>query len=209
MLFYYLIKQSLQLRSDPQALALALEAAQAMANESMLTFSPLVKYPQDLAEQYKLDYPKLTEYLRNELPSLSMDNLITEALEEYGNLTQQQIEEALIWGDLSSITLRIVDMPCCWGAYGPQFGYGEDTILLSTELAQMLQEESTISEDALSFFIAITILHEVTHLGDYLYNGDMYIGEEGNDFELFVTGTYQLDPNNANQYIQGYKLKKQ
>src|SRR5690606_33249350 len=94
--------------SNPQALAFAMEAIEAMNNESILIFSPFVKYPQDLAEQYKLDYPKLTEYLQNELPNLSNDNLIIEALEEYGSLTQQQIEEALIWGDLSSITLRIV-----------------------------------------------------------------------------------------------------
>lgn len=41
-----------------------------------------------------------------------------------------------------------------------------------------------------------------------LYNGDMYEGEEGNEFELDVIGDYMLNPNNSSEYYQGYKLKK-
>tara|TARA_R110002012_G_scaffold283090_2_gene473120 strand:- start:67402 stop:68739 length:1338 start_codon:yes stop_codon:yes gene_type:complete len=175
---------------------------------SLVSASPFVKYPNDLSTQYKQQYPKLTAYLSMELPELSNDNLIINALNQYGSLNNEQINNALKWGNDSSVTIMIIDMPCCWGAYGPQFGYDENIILLSTELAAELESNSTISEDALNFFVGIVILHEVTHLGDYLYNGDMYDGEEGNDFELDVIGDYMLNPNNSSEYYQGYKLKK-
>jgi len=80
---------------------------------------------------------------------------------------------------------------------------------MRTELANEMEDNSSISSDALNFFVAITVLHEITHMGDYLYNGNMYEGEEGNDFELYVTGTQQLDPEDANEILQGYLLKKQ
>lgn len=51
-----------------------------------------------------------------------------------------------------------------------------------------MEDNSSISSDALNFFGAIAILHEITHLGDYLYNGNMYEGEEGLLFENDVYG---------------------
>ena len=52
------------------------------------------------------------------------------------------------------------------------------------------------------------ILHEHTHLGDFLYNGGMYDGEEGDDFEMAVTGTSQLNPENFNIAYQNYLILK-
>ncbi|UPS92511.1 hypothetical protein [Bizionia sp. M204] len=188
-----------------EAQAFVIAALEALMENSVISTFPFVKYPNDLSSQYKQQYPKLTAYLSMEFPKLSKDNLIINALNQYGSLNNEQIKNALKWGNDSSVTIMIIDMPCCWGAYGPQFGYDENTILLSTELAAELESNSTISEDALNFFIGIVILHEVTHLGDYLYNGDMYDGEEGNDFELDVIGDYMLNPNNSSEYFQGYK----
>ena len=64
-----------------------------------------------------------------------------------------------------------------------------------------------LSTDALQFFIGLIILHETTHYGDATYNQDMYIGEEGNDLELKVTGTEQMDIDDAELIYQNYLLK--
>jgi len=54
----------------------------------------------------------------------------------------------------------------------------------------------------------VAILYEYVHLGDFKYNGDMCIGEEGSAFELFVTGENQQSPENESTVYQGYLLRK-
>jgi len=96
-----------------------------------------------------------------------------------------------------------------FGAYGcyRACGFGVNTIVISSALADALENNSTISEDALNFFVGLIIMHEITHMGDFLYNGDMYEGEEGNDFEFAVTGTTMTDPNDSEEVYQGYLLR--
>src|SRR5690606_31231426 len=60
-------------------------------NNSLVTAFPFVKYPDELAEEYTNDYPHLTEYLKEELPKLAEDDLMIQALTEYGSLTEEQI----------------------------------------------------------------------------------------------------------------------
>ncbi len=170
----------------------------------VLSFSPFFKYPPN--SNYAAQYPKLTEYLKNQLPNLANEELIVDALKQYGSLTEQQIKDALTWGQ--GPIIEIVDMNCCLGSFGPNFGFDSNTLIISTELANVLENNITISNDALNFFIGVVILHEFTHFGDFHFNGNMYEGEEGSDFELYVSGTTQQDPVNANSVYQGYLLRR-
>lgn len=203
-------KEPGQIMATQEAQDLAEEMIAADNDGSLISIKPFVKYPE--GSNYESQYPNLTDYLKNDLPDLSEDDLIVDALEQYGSLSEQQIEDALKWGNESSTTIEIIDsnyMP--FGAYGCYrvCGTGPNTIVISSALADALENNSTISKDALNFFVGLIIMHEITHMGDFLYNGDMYSGEEGNDFEMKVTGTQMQDPNDAEEVYQGYLLNQE
>lgn len=206
--FREVINFAIENQFSPEAMELANEVVEAVVSGKLVSAFPFVKYPE--GSNYTVQYPNLTNYLKNEFPKLADDSLIVDALEQYGSFSKQQIRDALKWGNNSSTTIEILDsslMP--FGAYGCYrvCGFGVNTIVISSALADALENNTTISENALSFFVGLIIMHEITHMGDFLYNGDMYEGEEGNDFEFTVTGTLMQDPTDAENVYQGYLLK--
>lgn len=137
---------------------------------SLLSSYPLVKYPFDKATQYKQDYPKLTEYLMNELPKIANNQDVIDAIYGLTETPKEIIKVALQWG----IGPEIIIEDLAEGRVGSYRGFYDpleaNKLHLDRGLVEALENSPTIeASNALSFFIAVTILHEYTHLGDTVY----------------------------------------
>lgn len=62
----------------------------------VISLSPFVKYPKN--SNYETLYPKLTEYLKNQLPKVGNIPKITNAIYEFTQLPLNQIQHDLQWG---------------------------------------------------------------------------------------------------------------
>lgn len=190
------------------------EILDAAADGTLLSVRPFVKYAP--GTNYENDYPLITEILRDELPKMAEDEFLVNALKKYGSLNNEQIKNALTWGAESSVTVDIGSTGFGWGLYNKEVLDGdENTITLHWDLEEILRNNNTINVEALRFFVAIVTLHEITHLGDYLYNGNMYSSSdpgasdaEGTDFDMEVVGLTEQDPSDADTVYQNYLLKR-
>jgi|GEM_PF-5410590 len=145
--------------------------------------TPLIKYPENLAAEYREDYPKLTEYLMNQLPKLVNNATIVNTFKKYTNMTTAQIKETLTWGDGPIIKIKQL---------GSVLGRFKEPNILEIDIdlvndLENAQSGSRYSESVL-FFVAVTVLHEAIHFGDYENNDDYWTGnrfpfEEGWLFE--------------------------
>lgn len=173
---------------DPLAKEFGLKALEAwMDGYSVISITPIVKYP--VGSDYDSNYKKLTEYLKNQLPTLANNTAIVNAFKEYTNATTEQIEQILKWGDGPEIVIKQLESVS--GHFSEP-----NTLEIDIDLINNLENSvsgSTYSESLL-FFIAVTILHEAVHYGDFKYNNDYWTGndpytnEEGWRFENQVYG---------------------
>src|SRR5690606_34161268 len=91
---------------------------------------------------------------------------------------------------------------------------GPETLELNiytfAEIEQHIENGGEFDSSTLKFFIAICILHEMTHYGDFHYNGNLFnsSGEPGVDFETFVFGSIVDYPDGLG-IAQEYLIKKQ
>lgn len=131
--------------------------------------NPEVKYPvnSDYAEQY----PKFTEYLKNQLPTLKDNDTIINAIEKYGDLNAADIKNQLQWG--KGPTIKIVQLDqyagcdaTCLGQYSSN---DPNSLLIDIDLVNDLENTTVGSEiaDAFSFLVGVTILHELVHFSEY------------------------------------------
>jgi len=145
-----------------------------MMQENMINYNPLVKYPEN--STYETDYPRLTEYLKNELPNIADNQIVVNLIHDYTDTPKETIKEALQWGKGPEIVITDLDGDKV-GSYRGFFDSSElNKLYLDTGLVLALENAPSIeASSALSFFIAITILHEYSHLGDTVY-GDSFWG---------------------------------
>ena len=152
---------------------------------SLVTDFPLIKYPEN--SNYETLYPKLTNVLKNDLPKIAQNQKVIDVINGITGAPKEVIEEALLWG--KGPTIRIQQL----GGEGDAEKYGSyrghlsddylDTLFLDIDLVNEF-ENSNITEvsDALSFLIAVTILHEYVHLGDMVFGdnfwGDLFFNED-------------------------------
>ncbi|WP_109438929.1 hypothetical protein [Aquimarina sp. AU119] len=193
----------------------AVEIIKAAIDGTLISIKPFVKYPP--GTNYAIEYPLTTQILKEELPKMANDAFLVNALKKYGSLNDQQIKNALTWGSESSVTVEFGSTGLGWGLYNGEIFEGGDlnTITLHWDLEEKLREKKSLNTEALRFFIAIATLHEITHLGDYLYNGNMYTSDdplasdaEGTDFDMEVVGLTEQDPEDANKVHQSYLLNR-
>lgn len=77
------------------------------------------------------------------------------------------------------------------------------------------RSDITIDKNALQVFVALVVLHELTHYGDFNFNGDMYRStfdnwdNEGYDFDMHIIGEELNDANDATLRYQQFLFKKQ
>ncbi|HEX6981913.1 MAG TPA: hypothetical protein VF181_04060, partial [Balneolaceae bacterium] len=86
---------------------------------NVISLYPTVKYPPN--STYAQDYPKLTEYLKNKLPTLKDNETIISAIEKYTSLSREEIKEQLQWGEGPTLKIaQLADMcnSCSVGTIG-------------------------------------------------------------------------------------------
>ncbi|MBE2288938.1 MAG: hypothetical protein IAE95_05245 [Chitinophagaceae bacterium] len=158
------------------------------------------KYPAK-SDQGKT-YPVLTKYLAENVQNDIMKSTnIMAGFKQYsgGNLPPAEVQKATTWG--AGPTVKIVDNPGSssgqWmfsqGANG-FYDYDNNTIELSTKMANQLEQASPGDRQTALYSIFVTLTHETTHFGDYL-DGQRTPGEVGVDFmnDVFYSKTVDAD----------------
>lgn len=75
-----------------------------------ITNYPEVKYPP--GSDYVSKYPKLTEYLRNKLPTIKDNQTIINAIKKYTSLTTEEIASDLEFGKGPIVKTEQLDDAC-------------------------------------------------------------------------------------------------
>ncbi len=158
---------------------------------TLIAIKPFVKYPKDKAMQYKRDYPKLTEYLKNQLPKIVEITKITNAFKKYTNMTDAQVKKTLTWGEGPALVIDQLGLSPINGSsiHGKFDENLPNELFLDIDLINDLEKSDSGSEasESLLFYIGVSILHEAVHYGDFHYNNDFWQsninGEEGYLFE--------------------------
>ena len=157
---------------------------------TLISIKPYFKYPK--GSNYFTEFPKLTEYLKNQMPKVAKIPTITNTIQELTSLTLAQIQEDLQWGKGPTITIIQLDNYSeetdenTTGAFDKNT---PDRLLLDIDYVSAL-ENNTIEqyqEDGLLFYLGLVILHEYVHFGDNT-DGKDYPGEEGEIFEIKAYG---------------------
>tara|TARA_R110002051_G_scaffold73135_2_gene132720 strand:- start:16990 stop:18435 length:1446 start_codon:yes stop_codon:yes gene_type:complete len=149
-----------------------------MDNYSLVSFKPLVKYP--LTSNYANTYPKLTEFLKVELPKIIDNTKVIDAINDLTDVPKETIKESLKWGKGPEVRIEQLHGDGDNAKLGSYRGHVvpelKNVLFLDIDLVNSF-ENSTNTEfsDAMAFLIAVTILHEYTHLGDNLF-GNNYWG---------------------------------
>lgn len=140
---------------------------------------PFVKYPEDKTAQYRRDYPKLTEYLENQLPKISDNPIIVNAFKQYTNMTDAQVRETLTWGDGPEIKIEQLNNDSRGNPIAGKF-IEPDILKIDIDMVNLLENAESGSEfsEKLLFAIGVTILHEAVHFGDFTYNNDFWKGND-------------------------------
>ena len=168
-----------------QAEEFVLQAIEAGVNGTLVTAFPLIKYPEN--SNYETLYPKLTNVLKNDLPKIAQNQIVIDVINEITDAPKETIKEALQWGKGPTIQIQQLGGEGDAEKYGSYRGHLSDdyldTLFLDIDLVNEF-EDSNITEisDALSFLIAVTILHEYVHLGDMVFGdnfwGDLFFNED-------------------------------
>lgn len=170
-------------------------------HNEVLTPFPLLKYPPNLAQQYETQYPKLTEYLKNQMPKVANITKIVDAINEFTTIPIEDIKRDLQWGE--GPIIEVVQLDTYRPGYTDEDTVGffddeiPDRVFLDIDYLNDLELRTTDQtvEDELLFFLGTTILHEYVHYGDYSQGFD-YRGEEGREFEVKVYG-FNVGPDTA------------
>ena len=141
-------------------------------------------------------FPRFTTLVKN-MPSFVRSNpTILAALMKWSHLTQAQIESHLAFDQGPLIVFKEV----YWGdAY---YDGKTDSNVINIDPTYATKFENGISiggDKGLSLLLAITILHEYVHYGDYTTN-TLYSGEEGTEFEKYIFNT-TIGYENAGSFI--------
>ena len=127
-------------------------------------------------------YPKLTEYVKNQLPKVKAIPKIANALLKNGEIKKKSLPVVLMWG--AKPTISVVAMPknqC--GEFTPNSSSNE--IRISKSLVEDFEKRGGSRKSTL--LLGATILHELAHWGDD-QDGKDIPGEEGNMFETAAYG---------------------
>ena len=142
-------------------------------------------------------YPQFTN-LMNDLPNFVLsDPKILPAIEFYTHLSRQQILERISPNAGPNIVITGL------GAVAQFSNYTPNTIFIDQSEVEFYEANHIASgyAKALSFFLAVSILHEFVHYGDNLTPVE-FPGEEGDQFETSVWGV-QVDGSNG-MYLSNY-----
>ncbi len=167
----------------------------AKTDRSIVTDFPLVTYPKDKAAQYKEDYPKFTKLLQDKLPLVTNNQTVVNAIHGITDAPIDKIKEALQWGKGPEIRIEQLGGEGeneLLGSYrGHIFEELENVLFIDIDLVNDLESSANLdTSDALEFLVAVTVLHEYTHLGDNIFGngfwGELFAEQGGTQNEAGV-----------------------
>ncbi|MET1257914.1 hypothetical protein ABV409_01155 [Flagellimonas sp. DF-77] len=147
---------------------------------AQLSMFPFVKYPESKSEEYKTRYPRLTEFLMEELPKVAENEDIVNVIHGLTEAPIETIKEALQWGKGPEIEITQLGGDGDNELYGVYNGHvipeNINTLFLDIDLVNDFEnvEKDQNFTDAMAFLIAVTILHEYTHLGDTVFGNEFW-----------------------------------
>jgi hypothetical protein len=143
---------------------------------------PFVKYP--VGSNYATLYPKLTEYLKNQLPTIKNNQTIINKIVEYGDLSASEVKSQLEWGKGPEIQIKQLGVH-----YGLFNGNYPNVLNLDIDLINDLENSTPNSRlaNSFAFLVGVTILHEFVHYSEYT-DSRWNNPESGELFEIDVYG---------------------
>ncbi len=180
---------------------------------NLISAAPFIKYPKNKAKEYKRKYPKLTEYLKNQLPKVANIKKITSAIHKFTKLPLHQIQKELKWGEGPELEIVQLDgYPDCSTCNEDVVGHfskkNPEKILIDIDFVNKLEsgniDEMETDGDAFLFFLGTTILHEFVHNKEFNNKNFTFVGEEGVKYEIEVYGT-NVSPENARWVLNQLK----
>ncbi|UTF93254.1 hypothetical protein J2O08_00665 [Elizabethkingia anophelis] len=157
-----------------------------------------------LSDQQK--YPRFTNMVKS-LEQFVRDNpIVLKALIKNTGLTEAKVLEGLKWGKGPEIAIKdFIDNPDRYGLYTD----GTNVLEINAKYVRGLEIVSLpASQKNTSFLLAITILHEYTHFGDYMADGKREEWEMGWGFEQDILGKARatVEKDNAHIYIKMFNF---
>ena len=130
-------------------------------------------------------HPKLTYYVKMNLPGVINEPSILHAMNSIGNINKAQLKSALSWGQGPQI--KITNLIGAVGEFTPNTGSNE--LRIDTDLVKDFEEGRgvRVARAGNVYLLGVTLLHELVHWGDD-QNGIDRPGEEGSEFEQLVYG---------------------
>lgn len=149
----------------------------------------------------QLKYPNFTALVKSLKTEIQNNPATLNRLVELSGLTEQQVLANLTFGQGPNIRL----VPNLTGPSGPNYGNFNpaDPTYINVNLDFVLGlEQSSLSSTrhATAFLLAVTILHEFIHFGNYVTGYDTQGNEMGNLFEISTYGII-ITHYNAGYYI--------
>ncbi|PKV48986.1 zincin-like metallopeptidase toxin 3 of polymorphic toxin system [Aquimarina sp. MAR_2010_214] len=191
-------------QGNGEAKKTAKEMIIAAIDGALVSIQPFVKYPKDKAEQYKRDYPALTEFLKNEIPKIANNDKIINEIHGITDAPVETIKEALQWGKGPEIVIEQLhgegnkeQYGAYRGTFNPEL---RNKLFIDIDLINDIEnlKNSDKFREEIGFLIAVTILHEYNHFGDTVFGnnfwGELYLddpvdqNEAGAVFEVAIFG---------------------
>ena len=157
-----------------------------------------------LSDQQK--YPRFTNMVKSLEQFVRNNPIVLKALIKNTGLTEAKVLECLKWGKGPEIAIKdFTDNPNKYGQYTD----GTNVLEISAKYVRGLEIVSLpASQKNTSFLLAITILHEYTHFGDYMADGKREEWEMGWGFEQDILGKARatVEKDNAHIYIKMFNF---
>lgn len=151
----------------------------------------------------QLKYPKFTTIIKNLKTEIQNNPTTLNRLVQLTGLTESQVLGSLTFGQGPTIKL----IPNLMGPSGPNYGNFDHTnptyINVNLDFVLGLEQASlSTTRHATAFLLAVTVLHEFIHFGNYISGYDPNGNEMGNLFEISTYGIIVTHLNAGNYIIQ-------
>lgn len=183
--FDFLLQRPVQTSADTLA-----AISDSLANGTLLTASPLFKYPQN--SSYSTLYPEFTFLVQEYVPTLKNDVPLLEIISQLTDVAIEDIQYDMTWGKGPEINIVQLGVNQNGYQYKGKFNPNDpDKIFVDIDLVQMLEslpegEQRGLLRRLITFSV---VLHELVHYEDW-DDGEMINSIELGDYfeELYGNG---------------------
>jgi hypothetical protein len=158
------------------------------------------RFPKD--SNYATKYPKTYNLVKKLYDnSLNIPGIL-DCLKSYSHMTNQELFDALTFGKGPVIKISDINSnhigPTRYGFFNAS---DPNTINLDSKIVTDYENGVGLSEKSLSFFLALTILHETVHYGNTVAQFNEGISDFGDGFEICAYGLNFDSPGDVNIYL--------